>query len=34
MLNAKLESALNDQMNSELYSAHLYLSDGRPLRIG
>ncbi len=26
MLNAKLESALNDQMNGELYSAHLYLS--------
>ena len=26
MLNATLESALNDQMNGELYSAHLYLS--------
>ena len=26
MLNATLENALNDQMNSELYSAHLYLS--------
>jgi len=26
MLNAQLENALNEQMNSELYSAHLYLS--------
>ena len=26
MLNADLENALNDQLNSELYSAHLYLS--------
>ena len=26
MLNAQLEQALNEQMNSELYSAHLYLS--------
>lgn len=26
MLNADLESALNNQLNSELYSAHLYLS--------
>ena len=26
MLNATLENALNDQLNSELYSAHLYLS--------
>ena len=26
MLNATLESALNDQMNNELYSANLYLS--------
>ena len=26
MLNAQLERALNDQLNSELYSAHLYLS--------
>ena len=26
MLNATLESALNDQMNAELYSVHLYLS--------
>ena len=26
MLNAELESALNDQLNSELYSGHLYLS--------
>ncbi len=26
MLSAKLESALNNQMNSELYSANLYLS--------
>lgn len=26
MLNATLENALNNQLNSELYSAHLYLS--------
>ncbi len=26
MLSAKLEATLNDQLNSELYSAHLYLS--------
>ena len=26
MLNATLENALNDQMNNELYSAHMYLS--------
>ena len=26
MLNATLENALNDQLNRELYSAHLYLS--------
>ncbi len=26
MLSATLERALNDQMNSEIYSAHLYLS--------
>lgn len=26
MLNVKLESTLNDQLHSELYSAHLYLS--------
>ncbi len=26
MLNAQLQNALNEQMNSELYSAHLYLS--------
>ncbi len=26
MLNGKLEKALNNQLNSELYSAHLYLS--------
>ncbi len=26
MLNDQLERALNDQLNSELYSAHLYLS--------